>query len=78
VILGGMGSLTGPIIGAAAWMLLELGFQGLPAVHTALGGADLGKHWQLWMGSFIVLSSLLLPQGLLGLGAALLRRVKSP
>ena len=37
-------------------------------------GADLGKHWQLWMGSFIVLSSLLLPQGLLGLGAVLLRR----
>jgi branched-chain amino acid transport system permease protein len=74
VILGGMGSLTGPIIGAAAWMLLELGFQGLPAI----GGADLGKHWQLWMGSFIVLSSLLLPQGLLGLGAALLRRGKAP
>lgn len=70
VILGGMGTLTGPIIGAAAWMLLELGFQGLPKV----GSADLGKHWQLWMGTFIVLSSLLLPNGLLGLGATLLRR----
>jgi branched-chain amino acid transport system permease protein len=74
VILGGMGSLTGPIIGAAAWMLLELGFQGLPKV----GDVDLGKHWQLWMGSFIVLSSLLLPQGLLGLGAAALRRIRAP
>jgi branched-chain amino acid transport system permease protein len=70
VILGGMGTLTGPIIGAAAWMLLELGFQGLPKA----GGVDLGKHWQLWMGSFIVLSSLLLPDGLLGLGKALLAR----
>ena len=78
VILGGMGSLTGPIIGAAAWMLLELGFQGLPAVRTAFGDVDLGKHWQLWMGSFIVLSSLLLPQGLLGLGAAALRRMRAP
>jgi len=70
VILGGMGTLTGPVIGAAAWMLLELGFQGLPKV----GELDLGKHWQLWMGSFIVLASLLLPNGLLGLGAALLQR----
>ena len=72
VILGGMGTLTGPIIGAAAWMLLELGFQGLPKI----GGIDLGKHWQLWMGSFIVLASLLLPNGLLGLGATLLRRLR--
>lgn len=72
VILGGMGTLTGPIIGAAVWMLLELGFQGLPKI----GSVDLGKHWQLWMGLFIVLSSLLLPNGLLGLGASLLRRLK--
>ena len=78
VILGGMGTLTGPIIGAAAWMLLELGFQGLPAVHTSVGTLDLGKHWQLWMGSFIVLASLLLPNGLLGLGAAALRRMRRP
>ena len=74
VILGGMGTLTGPVIGAAAWMLLELGFQGLPAVRTSVGDVDLGKHWQLWMGSFIVLASLLLPNGLLGLGVALLKR----
>lgn len=72
VILGGIGTLTGPVIGAAAWMLLELGFQGLPKV----GDIDLGKHWQLWMGSFIVLASLLLPNGLLGLGAALLKRMR--
>ena len=70
VILGGMGTLTGPIIGAAAWMLLELGFQGLPKISEF----DLGKHWQLWMGSFIVLASLLLPSGLLGLGATLMKR----
>ncbi len=72
VILGGMGTLSGPILGAAVWMLLELGFQGLPKV----GEVDLGKHWQLWMGSFIVFASLFLPQGLLGLGAAALRRMR--
>jgi branched-chain amino acid transport system permease protein len=72
VILGGMGTLTGPIIGAAVWMLLELGFQGLPKA----GAVDLGKHWQLWMGIFIVLASLLLPKGLLGLGAAFIERLR--
>ena len=55
-------------------MLLELGFQGLPQI----GSVDLGKHWQLWMGSFIVLASLLLPNGLLGLGAALIRKMRKP
>ena len=74
VIIGGMGTLTGPIIGAAVWMLLELGFQGLPK----MGELDLGKHWQLWMGTFIVLSSLLLPKGLLGLGASLFERLRRP
>jgi branched-chain amino acid transport system permease protein len=64
VILGGMGTLTGAVLGAFAMMLLELGFQGLPAV----GGMDIGKHWQLLMGGFIVFAVLLLPHGLLGLG----------
>jgi branched-chain amino acid transport system permease protein len=62
VILGGMGTLVGPLLGAAVWMLIELFFQGLPSV----GAVNLGKHWHLWMGLFIVLSALLLPRGLLG------------
>jgi len=62
VILGGMGTLAGPAIGAAIWMLLELGLQSLPSA----GGVDLGKHWQLLMGGFIVLAALLLPNGLIG------------
>jgi branched-chain amino acid transport system permease protein len=69
VILGGMGTLAGPILGAATWMLLELAFQSLPTV----GSIDLGKHWQLWMGSFIVLTALLLPSGLLGAWSTLAR-----
>jgi branched-chain amino acid transport system permease protein len=70
VILGGMGTLVGPMLGAAAWMLLELAFQGLPEV----GGVNLGKHWQLFMGLFIVAATLLLPKGLLGLVAPLWKR----
>jgi len=70
VILGGMGTLIGPAIGAAVWMLIELAFQSLPQV----GGVSLGKHWQLFMGMFIVLATLWLPKGLSGLGAALRTR----
>jgi branched-chain amino acid transport system permease protein len=57
VILGGMGSLVGPIVGAFAMMLLELGFQSLT------------QHWQLPMGLAIVLVALLLPRGLVGLAS---------
>lgn len=64
VILGGMGTLTGAVLGAFAMLLVELGLQGLPAV----GGVDIAKHWQLLMGGFIVGAVLLLPHGLLGLG----------
>ena len=61
VILGGMGSLVGPIVGAFAMMLLELGLQSLT------------KHWQLPMGLAIVLVALLLPRGLVGLASLRLR-----
>ena len=63
VILGGMGTLTGAIVGAFAMMLLELFLQDLPTV----AGIDLAGHWQLLMGGFIVCAVLLLPHGLLGL-----------
>jgi branched-chain amino acid transport system permease protein len=74
VILGGMGTLTGAVLGAFAMMLLELGLQGLPVV----GGVDLAKHWQLLMGGFIVFAVLLLPHGLLGLGRLLSRLLLKP
>ncbi len=62
VILGGMGTLAGPVIGAAALLLLELGLQSLPEA----GGVRLGKHWQLPLGLAIVLVALYLPNGLCG------------
>ena len=38
-------------------------FKDLPTV----GSVNLGKHWQLWMGLFIVLLVVFAPRGLLGL-----------
>ena len=60
VILGGMGTLAGPVIGAAAMLLLELGLQSLPEA----GAMNPGKHWQLPMGVAIVLVALYLPNGI--------------
>jgi branched-chain amino acid transport system permease protein len=55
VILGGMGTLTGPILGAFSLMMLEEVFQSFT------------KHWQLLIGIVIVLVALYLPRGLAGL-----------
>jgi branched-chain amino acid transport system permease protein len=63
VILGGMGNLAGAIVGAFAFEYLLHLFKDLPTV----GGFNLGKHWQLWMGLFIVLVVVVAPRGLLGL-----------
>ena len=55
VILGGMGNFAGAIVGAFAFEWVMHVFK------------DLTKHWQLLMGSFIVLVVLFAPRGLLGL-----------
>ena len=52
VILGGMGTPAGPLLGAAALKALELVLQGWT------------RHWQLLLGGFIVLSVLFMPRGL--------------
>ena len=63
VILGGMGNFAGAIAGAFAFEYLLHVFKDLPTV----GSVNLGKHWQLWMGLFIVLLVVFAPRGLLGL-----------
>ena len=63
VILGGMGNVAGALIGAFGFELFMHMFKDLPKV----GSFDLGKHWQLWMGSLIVLVVIIAPQGLMGL-----------
>ncbi len=55
VILGGMGTLYGPILGAFVLVLLQ---------DTL---SDATKHWLLPLGLFIILAVLFLPRGLSGL-----------
>jgi branched-chain amino acid transport system permease protein len=74
VILGGMGNFAGAIIGAFAFELLLDEFKGLPT----MGAFNAGKHWQLWIGLFIVAIVILAPRGLLGLVERLLRRKGQP
>jgi branched-chain amino acid transport system permease protein len=74
VILGGMGNFAGAIVGAFAFEYLLHVFKDLPTV----GKVNLGKHWQLWMGSFIVLLVVFAPRGMLGLVDALTRRKAPP
>jgi len=69
VILGGMGNFAGAIVGAFSFEYLLHVFKDLPE----LGGFNLGKHWQLWMGLFIVALVILAPRGILGLFASLFK-----
>jgi branched-chain amino acid transport system permease protein len=63
VILGGMGNFAGAIAGAFAFEYLLHVFKDLPQI----GSVNLGKHWQLSMGVFIVLLVAFAPRGILGL-----------
>jgi len=71
VILGGMGTLSGPVIGAFVFVLLEEFFKD----DTVFG--PIAKHWQLMMGGLIVLVACFLPRGVVGL-ADLFRRKREP
>ncbi len=73
VILGGMGNFAGAIVGAFAFEYLLHVFKDLPTI----GKVNLGKHWQLWMGLFIVLLVVFAPRGILGLVEKFLKREKA-
>ncbi len=62
VILGGMGTLWGPVLGTFAFLLLEDQLQ------------TVTDHSGLWIGLFIIALVLVLPQGLAGLAGRLRRR----
>jgi branched-chain amino acid transport system permease protein len=61
VILGGMGTLYGAVIGAFAFILLQ------EVLSNQAWFGPAAKHWQLGMGILIMLVALYLPQGLAGL-----------
>jgi branched-chain amino acid transport system permease protein len=61
LILGGLGTLVGAVLGTFSYALLQEWFSGLT------------KHWQLLMGAFIIGAVLLFPGGLAGVPAAFTR-----
>ena len=64
-VLGGLGTLIGPVVGAAALIWLE---ELLTSAHLGVAWLDplLSQHWQALIGLFIVLVVLVLKQGLYG------------
>lgn len=69
VILGGMGTLYGPVLGAFVIGFMQDWFQDFPVDW-------LGEHWHLMMGIFVICVVLFLPHGMAGLVARLGRRGK--
>lgn len=68
VILGGMGRLHGAVLGALAYVLLQE-ILSAPAIVGSFA-----KHWQLAMGSLIVVIALVFPRGIGGIFDIALRR----
>ena len=64
-VLGGLGTLIGPVAGATALLLVEEGLSslklGIPWLDTLLN-----QHWLALIGLFIVFVVLVLKQGLYG------------
>ena len=68
IILGGLGKLRGAVLGAFAFVLLQEFFK-----NDAVFG-EFARRWQLLLGFTIIACVLVLPHGLVGLPARLLRR----
>ena len=64
IILGGLGSLNGAIVGTAAFLLLEEWLAGFT------------EHWKMIFGPFLVLVVVFVPGGLLGISRWIMRRLR--
>jgi branched-chain amino acid transport system permease protein len=73
VILGGMGNFAGAFVGAFTFEMVLHVLKDLPTVQLFDKELNLGKHWQLWMGTFIVLVVIFAPRGLMGLAERFLK-----
>ncbi|MEO9136549.1 MAG: branched-chain amino acid ABC transporter permease [Casimicrobiaceae bacterium] len=71
LILGGIGTLRGPVVGAFVFVLLKELFQS----EALFGG--FARHWQLPLGLTIIACVALMPGGVIGLPAQL-RRLRRP
>jgi branched-chain amino acid transport system permease protein len=66
VVLGGVGTLFGPVVGAIVLLLLEEVLQGWkPGLYPPLEEI-VNKHWQLFIGMFVILVVLYAKRGLYG------------
>ena len=63
VVLGGMGTVIGPVIGAAALLLLE---EFIPELLESVR-AGWGEHWRIVLGPLLLAVVLFAPRGLMGL-----------
>ena len=63
VIMGGIGTLFGPVLGATAFLLLE---EYLPEMMNAVI-ADTGVHWQIVLGPILIFLVLFARRGILGI-----------
>ena len=61
VLLGGMGSLWGPVIGAGIFLFMQ------DYIST------MTEHWELFVGAVVILLVLFMPRGFVGLGDYLIR-----
>jgi branched-chain amino acid transport system permease protein len=78
VILGGMGNFAGAFVGAFTFEYVLHALKDLPTLQIFGKDINLGKHWQLWMGSFIVLVVIFAPRGLMGLAERFLQKRDYP
>lgn len=78
VILGGMGNFAGAFVGAFTFEYVLHALKDLPTLQMFGKAINLGKHWQLWMGTFIVLVVIFAPRGLMGLAERFLQYREKP
>ena len=74
VVLGGMGTVIGPVLGAAGLILLE---EFIPILLDHLG-AGWGEHWQIVLGPLLLLVVLFARQGLYGVWRGLWSQAAAP
>ncbi len=65
IVLGGMGTLIGPVVGAVALLMLE---EALSSLKLGVGWLDtlINQHWMALIGLFIVAVVLVMKQGIYG------------
>jgi len=63
IVLGGIGTVFGPVYGALAFLLLEEFLSGIP---VTIAGYRIGEYWQLIFGPILILIILYARGGIYG------------